>query len=893
MNGNGHFGKWIEDEFGLPAYNYNCNQFLDPLANTPTTYGYSIDHFHQIGNDRITATVHNGGYVQVLASGRGFQWLTRHSEKKKKLGGGIAIFHYKNELFSDLCEQESIEKYRIERIFGMGYFKKKFFKDNLEITHAICAPFSNDPVLISEITVLNKSESEPIENLKLVDFWDIYINNLLLSLIVTENNRKVFGTTKLLNGAGKLIKWLQKFTKTDTEGARTKFDKKFKYNFEINSSFKTILLNPILKFNAPTTVTEPSKYDYFPKSLFLSAISENCNYYFINQNELIKDRKIIIPTWETHRFSKQDETIENVKNPCLAIGTEFSLKPKELKRFTFLFGYAEKEEINDLTLKYKKITQESTILKHNAELWKKSLIEFKCEKDSWLARETRWHSYYVRSAGCFDEYFKLHKFPQGSIYLFGHAFDGAIRDYTLFLNSVIFIDPRLAREFLTYILSLMSPEGKLPYAIYGFDKLFSRSVHSKPSDIYIFFIWAILQYIYTIRDFDFLNEKVSYYPLSLGKTSTGLERIYIALDYLFSEKVGFGEHDLIKCNDGDWSDGISLMVKSRKTFIQKGESNFNSAFALYLIPKLLPLLKQFNPTLADVCVEKLKNLKEAVLKSWNGHWFYRGWDGQGNPIGDKNIFLEHHNWLLISEALESKQALKIINEIYERLDKPSNIGQYISYPAQKVFLNLLPKGWDVNGGIWHAMNSLLTWGYSKYDSEKAYNSLIKNSMAKRAETYPNIWYGIWSGPDAYIANYAKNDGQAFYHLPTPMCDFPLMNLNLHACYLLSVIKLIGIEADYDSITIAPKIFGQSFEFNSSIISIKSEKTTFSITINQINTENLCLKIDKPKWWNTSSIIFLNSEDITKEKRIVSIEIYQIIVNIKENVKELKLILRGN
>ena len=85
MSGNGNFGVWIEDNYGLPAYNYNCNQLISPRAKTPTTYGFSIDHFHQIGNDRITATVHNGGYVQVLESSRGFQWLTYKDENRKKL----------------------------------------------------------------------------------------------------------------------------------------------------------------------------------------------------------------------------------------------------------------------------------------------------------------------------------------------------------------------------------------------------------------------------------------------------------------------------------------------------------------------------------------------------------------------------------------------------------------------------------------------------------------------------------------------------------------------------------------------------------------------------------------------------------------------------------------
>ncbi len=28
--GSGHFGEWIEDVFGLPAYNYTCNQTTCP-----------------------------------------------------------------------------------------------------------------------------------------------------------------------------------------------------------------------------------------------------------------------------------------------------------------------------------------------------------------------------------------------------------------------------------------------------------------------------------------------------------------------------------------------------------------------------------------------------------------------------------------------------------------------------------------------------------------------------------------------------------------------------------------------------------------------------------------------------------------------------------------------
>ena len=893
MNGNGHFGLWINDEYDLPAYKYTCNQYLDSFAKTLTTYGKSIDHFHQLGNDRITATAHNGGYIQVLDSSRGFQWLTYNDPKKSKLGGGIALIQFDNsKLFhSDLYTPEiSKSNINFQRIFGIGYFQKKFETNDVELIHSICAPFSDDPVIISEIVLSNKSKKNTPKIIKLINFWDIYLHHILKSLIVTANNRKQFGKSKFLNLVGTIFKFSQKLIRTDTDGARRRFDKKFVYDVKLKSESQTIIIKPRYKKRIPVEFNEPSKHNFYPKSIFLSMIYGSATKAIYNHSQVIKKKKINV-NWEQDNFLKEQIIVRNIKNPCVGIGTSLSLNSNGTEKVVCIFGYADESEIENLIDKYKKIILNSSILEWNAENWKKSLIDFQCDKDPWLSREIKWHSYYTRSACCFDDYFNLHKFPQGSIYLFGHGLDGAIRDYMFFLDPIIFISPQLAKEYLIYTLSLMEPSGKLPYSMYGFGKTFTRSVHAKPSDLYLFFIWGILEYVYLTRDFNFLKEKINLYPKSIEKASSVLEKIYTALNYLFSEKVGFGTHDLIKCNDGDWSDGISLMVKNRKKFVKNGESNFNSAFALYLIPKILPLLKQNNPNLEKLCVENFNILKDAFFKTWNGKWFYRGWDGQGYPIGDKNIYLEHHTWILISKILDNEKSNILINELYNVLDKPSPIGQYISYPPEKTPLNILPPGWDVNGGIWHAMNSLLTWGYSQYDCEKAYNSMIKNSLTQRAEAYPQIWYGIWSGPDAYIANYAENAGEAFYHLATPMRDFPIMNLNTHACYLLSVVKLVGIEAFYDSIVVDPKIKNQEFSFKSPFLSIISKKDMFCFQYNPTISHNLTIKIKKPNWWEPLSKITLNGTEITDNKEFTQIGADFIIIVIKEEIKKIEIVLK--
>ena len=46
--GSGYFGEWIEDEFGMPAYRYTCDQTTDPKAVTPGhVWPSATDHIHQ------------------------------------------------------------------------------------------------------------------------------------------------------------------------------------------------------------------------------------------------------------------------------------------------------------------------------------------------------------------------------------------------------------------------------------------------------------------------------------------------------------------------------------------------------------------------------------------------------------------------------------------------------------------------------------------------------------------------------------------------------------------------------------------------------------------------------------------------------------------------------
>jgi len=60
-SGSGVHGTWETERSGLPPYRYTMEQLQEPRAAYFTSRGQSRDHWHQLGNDAVTLTAHNGG----------------------------------------------------------------------------------------------------------------------------------------------------------------------------------------------------------------------------------------------------------------------------------------------------------------------------------------------------------------------------------------------------------------------------------------------------------------------------------------------------------------------------------------------------------------------------------------------------------------------------------------------------------------------------------------------------------------------------------------------------------------------------------------------------------------------------------------------------------------
>ena len=89
--GSGYFGVWIEDQFGLPAFHYTCDQARDPKAVTEVNPGIlsSTEHIHQVGNDRITAIASNYGHVRVRQDEGAPKFLNDYAPDRGAFAGGF------------------------------------------------------------------------------------------------------------------------------------------------------------------------------------------------------------------------------------------------------------------------------------------------------------------------------------------------------------------------------------------------------------------------------------------------------------------------------------------------------------------------------------------------------------------------------------------------------------------------------------------------------------------------------------------------------------------------------------------------------------------------------------------------------------------------------------
>nr|MDO8113851.1 hypothetical protein [Candidatus Sigynarchaeota archaeon] len=842
----GHFGEWQTDANGMPAFHYTCKEFVEAHARYFTTFGGSRTHYHLLGNTGWFGFATNHGQLYALDPRRGFTMIgtdTTTNHDDGDLGVGEFVFKDKDGKIvagvNDVAAQPLIS-----RIFGAGYAEKVFKAGDLSITVVNCFPAGGDPAIVAECSMTNESPAE--RTIEMCSYWNLFHLPMSKSLIVSAGGRKWYATKKSFNTLLRAAVGIQKLFRADTDGSRRRHASKISFRVK-ETSPSLAILDPSFQGAAKHDPIAPSDINYHYKPVFVACLDDVVDTIRVKKPSFGgttgTDRLagLFVPGYE----QAKTKSLKN-KDACIAMVKKITIPAGTTRSIRFLFGCTEADAISGMIEKYKAQFHGASVKDGAASWFKERSITFNIEGIPWMQNEVAWHGAYMFSSMFKDEYHGYHRVPQGSVYLMGHAFDGSIRDFSLFSYPLMFMDPALAREHIKFIFTCMDEHGKITYALTGFGKrLLVPGIHANPSDQYFFVAWATAEYIYLTRDFAFLDERITLKDnKGKGTSLTIKELLKRLIDYVLSSEVGLGEHGMVRVRDGDWNDGITLMAENRGAFVKEGESTFNSAMLLLSFSKILPVIERFDNDLARRMKDTMDQVSLAIDKAWNSKWYFRGYDGRGNPLGDSTLFLDHHIWMLQNPAMPGDKMDILLKNVRDILMAKSRVGAVIMQPPNPKS-SILPPGWDINGGTWHALNSLLAWGLRFRAPVAALDFIAKMSMHNRAEQYPDCWYGQWSAPDAYNADDAERPGEAFFHASTPMCDFPFMNNNLHGGFLAAVIHYAGIEASLEKIRVDVSI-DATFSFRSRIIDIEKKPGCITIKPGTHFKEDVMLEIALPE-----------------------------------------------
>ena len=821
--GSGYFGNWIEDEFGLPAFHYTCDQINDPKAVTQVNPGHlsSTEHIHQVGNDRIVGIASNYGHVRVRQDEGAPKFLNDFAPDRGQFAGG---FGYLTDGKVVLSTYYSGNAKSFDRVFGMGYFRKKVTSEDYSIDQVIFAPFGDDPSLVSQVTITNHGRADA--NLRWVEYWgcqqyqfsfrgfmEAFAGKTMHELRRDFATRFEHQFKKLEDGSGLLEK--KKFLGRDQTEDR---------QFQSMIAYLEKNPNPFLTAAPDKDAPKDADFDDLnPPPTFLVSLDSPADGMTTNGKDFCGAGGVNNPSGLNH--SLDGDLSKTGSESALLLERRLTLKPGESRTLTFLYGYLPSGfDLDSLATKYRKNAQ--TALADSSQQWKKSGLRFSTESEPWVEREVTWNHYCLRSGLTYDNFFHQHILSQASIYQYVMGFQGAARDPLQHVLPFLFSDPAMVKEVLRYTLKEVRPDGSIPYSIVGHGMVMPTT-SDYSSDMPLWLLWTVSEYVLATRDVRFLDSDVV--PV-YGQQERATVRSLLARCYRhLTDDVKTGEHGLMRMLRDDWNDALVnawVSPPGVKEVEETGESVLNSAMAAYVFDYYASLLtyagdEERATTLIRARAEKHR---AAVREQWTGKWFRRAWLGPTlGWLGEKGMWIEPQPWTLISGITDEEQTRTLVQSIDQELRRVSPIGaiQLTTSPdqdSQRGAWHADP-GTSFAGGVWPSLNQTLIWALAGIDGAMAWDEWKKNSFARHAEVYPDVWYGTWSGPDVLNSASSKKPGETTGGAPFGWTDFPVLNMHTHACPLYSLTKLLGLKFTETGVVLAPSLPLNSFRFDSPLLGL--------------------------------------------------------------------------
>jgi hypothetical protein len=719
--GSGYFGEWITDQFGLPAYRYTCNQFSDPKALTPVHKHWRspADHTHQVGNDRLVAAVSNYGYVQVRQDEGSPKFLNDYSPEHGCYGAGIGFLTDGNEVLSTYYSGNGMS---FDRILGEGYFRKIVKSHTYEVDQVIFAPFGDDPVLFSLVTITNHGGNAA--DLRWVEYWGSHNYQFSYRSWMQATVRPDVNAAELRRQFGG--RFAHQFHAMPKNAGLIETQKFLGRSPEDNQAWEEVQAylkkNPTGFLGGPPPDPAPgaAMEDLTPPSTFLASLDAPMDGFATDASAFFGSGGVDHPSGLAARLN--NDLGSTGPASALLLERQLRLRPQESRAVCFLYGYAPQGfEIAELVKKY--TADPASAWSRSSAAWKNDGVRFRVLAEPWVERETSWHNYYLRSNLTYDSFFRERILSQGHVYQYIIGFQGAARDPLQHTLPFVFSNPDVVRGIIRYTLKEIQPDGSIPYGIVG--SSVPMPVVYRPSDMEMWLLWVASEYVLATRDKKFLDEKIPSYPRREISTADPTVRELLRRSFVhLVEGIGVGQHGLMRLSNGDWNDDIVVghVPQALADEVRRdGESVLNAAMACYVLDYYARLLTYIGDAKAATEAHaKAEAQRQAVRAFWEGRWFRRAWLGQHlGWIGEDQLWLEPQPWAIIGGGATPEQKKTLVAALDQLVRKPSPIGAMIESHGDPAMAS--PFGILTNGGVWPSINGTLIWALALEDGAMAWD----------------------------------------------------------------------------------------------------------------------------------------------------------------------------
>ncbi len=725
--GSGDFGRWTVDGWGLPAYRYTLDEAHSPMAAQPEVAGATRAQ-HQLGNDNIKGMAWNDGYTELWSQARLSQWANLYQASSRHFAGGYGYLnvdgHSASALYLDRPAQSGFR-----RTFGVGYYRRALHVHGIAVTETVYAPFGNDPVLLDDVTLANRSART--HHVSWFEYWDVNPYDQ-----TTGFQRNIGLASPVWNRRSRILSVAQETAS------------------EADTNPLSIFAAPV---RGPVAGVETSVSKFFGSGTRARPAEVTAN-------------RLSGTIAATTSDGTAGDTLFVTRAPV-------TLKPGRSVTLRYVYGMAHPDQINALVRKYRRIHHP---LARSERTWAAYLPKASFgSRYRWVARELDWDAYLLRSATVYEETCGYHTITQGGYYQYSDGANLGYRSWPHYMLPMVYSDPDLARQIIQYAVHFQPPPPAAQNP-YGTGPLCTRVDLGTSDDLDFWLLLAAGEYGLGSRDTSFFNTVMPYYGTEGKEKATIWEHIKVAFEH---QQSLLGPHGgYLSEATGDWNDFST-------EFEHMTESMLVTAQVAYAYPKLAELADlRGDHAFATQLRAAGATALATIRKQWTGRgWYSRGYSG-AQQLGQGVIFEEPQPWAILAGAPSRSQANTLVHNIRRFLDgvgAPRSLGgparfgtaqvpayhdpgvtEHDSPPATALSLamtNTPIQGADEwPGGVWFDLNGWLTWAYGTLDGivprarQLAWSEYTRNTLANHATIWPKHWDGTISVDDVCYGYYSAH-----------------------------------------------------------------------------------------------------------------------------------------